>query len=109
MVRALNSWRGSVAARFYALAALAIVAVGGLAASPIFLAAPTEPVATPLFGDAFVGVLNATRPDLLPEQHRGIVESMPADVDRTRLKSSRAQLDTIRTRLIDLIGGFYSG
>src|SRR5215467_14587415 len=109
MVRALHSWRGSVAARFYALAALAIVAVGGLAASSIYFAATTETAATHLYGDAYVGVLNATRLELLLEQHRRIVESMPADVDRTRLKSSRAQLDTIRTRLIDLIGGFYSG
>jgi diguanylate cyclase (GGDEF)-like protein len=109
MLQALHSWRGSIAARFYSLAALAIVAVSGLAISSIYFAKTTETAATYLYGDAHVGALNATRLELLLEQHRRIVESMPAEVDRARLKNSQAQLDVVRSRLIGLIGNLYDG
>jgi diguanylate cyclase (GGDEF)-like protein len=108
MLRALRLRRGSIAARFYLLAALAIVAVSGLAVSSIYFARTTETAASYLYGDAYVGVLNATRLELLLEQHRRIVESMPAEVDRVRLRNSRAQLDMVGSRLIDLINDLIS-
>jgi diguanylate cyclase (GGDEF)-like protein len=108
MLQALRSRRGSIAAKFYLLAALAIVAVSGLAVSSIYFAKTTETAATYLYGDAYVGVLNATRLELLLEQHRRIVESMPAEVDRVRLRNSRTQLDMIGSRLAELIGDLIS-
>src|SRR5467141_3437081 len=104
MLQALRLRRGSIAAKFYLLAALAIVAVSGLAVSSIYFARTTETAAIYLYGDAYVGVLNATRLELLLEQHRRIVESMPAEVDRVRLRDSRNQLDLIGRKLSALIG-----
>src|SRR5712692_8216953 len=108
MLQALRLRRGSIAAKFYLLAALAIVAVSGLALSSIYFAKTTETAAIYLYGDAYVGVLNATRLELLLEQHRRIVESMPAEVDRVRLRNSRAQLGIVGSRLTDLISDLIS-
>jgi diguanylate cyclase (GGDEF)-like protein len=108
MRETLRFRRGSIAAKFYLLAALAILAVSGLAVSSIYFARTTETAATYLYRDAYVGVLNATRLELLLEQHRRIVESMPAEVDRARLRDIRVQLGAVGGRLTDLINELIS-
>jgi len=93
-----------ISAKFYLLAALAIAAVSGLAGASIYFAKTTELAAHHLYSDGFLGVVNSTRLELLLEQHRRIVESMPAEVDRGRLRDSRNQLELIGRKLSALIG-----
>ena len=96
-------WRRSVAANIYCLAFLSILSLAALAGSSLYFAKTTEGAANKFYSDGFVGVLGATRLELLLEQHRRIVESMPAEVDKVRLEKSRDELNQIRSKLISLI------
>jgi len=103
--RALARNRGSVAAKLYLFAILSIVAVAALAASSIYFARATETAANRLYDQGFLGTLGAARLGVLLEQHRRLVESMPSEVDRERIDKARRDLDTIKRRLTELIGG----
>ncbi len=89
--------------KLYCVAIFSIVAVTGLAAASIYFAKITETAAHRLYGDGFVGVISSSRLELLIEQHRRIVESMPAEVDRARLDNGRAQLKETAGKLTTLI------
>jgi diguanylate cyclase (GGDEF)-like protein len=89
--------------KLYCVAVLSIIAISGLATASIYFAKTTETAAQRLYGDGFVGVINSTRLELLLEEHRRIVESMPAEVDRERLDHGRTRLNEIGTRLTSLI------
>jgi hypothetical protein len=93
----------SLSTKLYCVAALSIIAISGLATASIYFAKTTETAAQRLYGDGFVGVINSTRLELLLEEHRRIVESMPAEVDRERLDHGRTRLNEIGTRLSSLI------
>jgi diguanylate cyclase (GGDEF)-like protein len=108
--RALHSLRrlwpirlNSISTKLYCVAVLSIIAISGLATASIYFAKMTDTAARRLYGDGFVGVFNSTRLELLLEQHRRIVESMPAEVDRERLDQGRTRIHEIGTKLTTLI------
>jgi diguanylate cyclase (GGDEF)-like protein len=108
--RTMHRWRrlwpirlNSLSTKLYCVAILSIIATSGLAAASIYFAKTTEKAAQRLYGDGFVGVISSTRLELFLEQHRRIVESMPAEVDRERLDQSRTRLNEIGTKLTSLM------
>src|SRR5437868_3008212 len=100
---ALRAVSGGISAKLYCFAFLALLAVASLSISSIYFSRTTETAAQRLYGVGFVGILNATRLDLLLERHRRIVESMPSEVDRDRLQSGRNELVQIKQRLSELM------
>jgi diguanylate cyclase (GGDEF)-like protein len=93
----------SIAAKLYCFAFLSLLAVASLSIASIYFSKTTENAAHHLYGDGFLGVLNSTRLDLLLANHRRIVESMPPEVDRDRLRQDRNELERIKVRLLALI------
>src|SRR5215475_7159721 len=93
----------SLSTKLYCVAILSIIATSGLAAASIYFAKTTEKAAQLVYRDGFVGVINSTRLELLLEQHRRIVESMPAEVDRERLDQGRTRLNEINAKLTTLM------
>ncbi len=93
---ALRVVNGGISAKLYCFAFLSLLAVATLSISSIYFSPTTETAAQRLYGVGFVGILNATRLDLLLERHRRIVESTPSEVDRDRLQSGRNELGQIR-------------
>ncbi len=102
MSRLLNLWRSSLSARLYSFAFLTIFAIGTLATAAVHFSRNTEEAAYQLYDDGFVSIINSARLELLLEQHRRIVESMPAEVDRIALKDARAHLADIQSKLLNL-------
>jgi hypothetical protein len=96
MSKLLHWWQSSLGARLYSFAFLTIFAVGALATASIHFSRSTEQAAHQLYDRGFVRVLNSSRLELLLEQHRRIVESMPAEVDRATLKQAGADLAEIQ-------------
>src|SRR3954468_14454644 len=101
--RPFRGLRGSIAAKLYCFAFLALLAVASLSIASIYFSKTTENAARHLYGDSFLGVLNSTRLELLLSNHRRIVESMPPEVDRNRLQADRNELDQIKHKLSGLI------
>jgi len=77
-----------VAAKLYWLAALSTLSVAILAAASIHFAHVTETAAARLSQRAFATVESSARLQSLLAQHRQIVESAPAEVERPRLEIS---------------------
>jgi diguanylate cyclase (GGDEF)-like protein len=77
-----------VAAKLYWLAALSTLSVAILAAASIHFAHVTETAAARLSQRAFATVESSARLQSLLAQHRQIVESAPAEVERPRLEVS---------------------
>ena len=100
---ALRVVNGGISAKLYCFAFLSLLAVATLSISSIYFSRTTETAAQRLYGVSFVGILNATRLDLLLERHRRIVESTPSEVDRDRLQSGRNELGQIRQKLSALM------
>jgi diguanylate cyclase (GGDEF)-like protein len=94
---------GSVAAKLYFFALLSIVAIVALTSSSIYLARTTATAAHRLYDHGFLGTQSAARLGLLLEQHRRIVESMPSEVDRTRIEHGRQDLNEIKAKLTELM------
>src|SRR4051812_16365104 len=94
---------GSIAAKLYFFAFLALLAVASLSIASIYFSRTTENAARHLYGDSFLGVLSSTRLEILLSNHRRIVESMPPEVDRDRLQADRNELDQIKHKLSGLI------
>src|SRR5258707_3870861 len=103
MSRLLYWWQSSLGARLYSFAFLTIFAVGALATAAIHFSRNTEQAAHQLYDYGFVRVLNSSRLKLLLEQHRRIVESMPPQVDRARLKKARTALPKIQGKPLHTI------
>jgi diguanylate cyclase (GGDEF)-like protein len=101
--RTFRGLGASIAAKLYLFAFLALLAVASLSVASIYFSRTTENAARHLYGDSFLGVLNSTRLELLIANHRRIVESMPPEVDREKLQQERAELDQIKTRLVELM------
>jgi hypothetical protein len=95
--------RLGVAGKLYCVAALSVIAVGVLALASVHFAKITQTAATHLYEDGFVGVESSSRLESLIEQHRRIVESAPAEVDRIRLQSSQNLLHETNEKIKALI------
>ena len=100
---ALGKLGGSIAAKIYCFALLALLAVAALATASIYFSKTTESAAKILYGDGFIGITNSARLELLLEQHRRIVESLPAEVDRQRIQADRSELEQIKAKLSELM------
>jgi diguanylate cyclase (GGDEF)-like protein len=79
------------------------VAVGTLALASIYFARSTQTAAQHLYEDGFVGVESSSRLDLLLEQHRRIVQSAPAEVERDRLQSAKRELSELAEKIQGLL------
>ena len=97
-----NLWGGTLGKRLYAFAFLAIFAVASLAAATIHFAKNTEQAAEELYDQGFVNVANSMRLELLLEQHGRLVESMPAEVGRSKIKSMKEERNQIELKLVNL-------
>jgi diguanylate cyclase (GGDEF)-like protein len=95
--------RLGVAGKLYCVAALSALAVGVLALASMHFARITVTAATHLYEDGFIGVEGSSRLESLIEQHRRIVESAPAEVDRTRLQASQNLLHQTNEKIRALI------
>jgi diguanylate cyclase (GGDEF)-like protein len=104
MSRLFYLWRRSLGARLYSFAFLTIFAIGTLAAAAVHFSYNTEDAAHQLYDDGFVSVINSTRLELLLEEHRRFVESMPAEVDHETLKNTGVRLAEIQSKLFHLSG-----
>jgi diguanylate cyclase (GGDEF)-like protein len=101
-------WRPGIKAKLYGAAVLSIIAVVMLSVASIHFARLTDIAADRFYYEGFEGVENSTRLHALLEQHRRIVESAPAEVDRERLDASRrsmgernGQLDKLLSDLVE--------
>jgi diguanylate cyclase (GGDEF)-like protein len=97
------SVRLSIAAKLYCVSFLSFVAVGTLALASIYFARSTETAARHLYEDGFVGVESSSRLELLLEQHRRIVQSAPAEVERQRLDAGRRELSNLIDKVEELL------
>jgi diguanylate cyclase (GGDEF)-like protein len=101
--RSFRGLRGSIAAKLYCFAFLALLAVTSLSIASIYFSRTTENATRHLYTDSFLGVLSSTRLEILLAHHRRIVESMPPEVDRDRLQADRDELEQIKFKLLALI------
>jgi len=83
----------SVIAKLYCVAALFTVAIFALAISAFYFARTTQSAALHLYQDGFLGIEISTRLESLIELNRRIVQSSPAEVDRSRLEQTEHALD----------------
>jgi diguanylate cyclase (GGDEF)-like protein len=95
--------RLGIAGKLYCVAALSAIAVAVLALASVHFAKITQTAATHLYEDGFVGVEGSSRLESLIEQHRRIVESAPAEVDRGRLQASQDLLHDTNKKIKALI------
>lgn len=92
-----------IAAKLYWVAGLSTIAVAILAAASIHFARITEIAATKLNHDGFEAVESSGRLQSLLAQHRQIVESAPAEVDRKRLEISQREFISKSSQLSALL------
>jgi diguanylate cyclase (GGDEF)-like protein len=100
-------WRIGIRAKLYCAAVLSTIAVAVLTVASFHFARVTDVAADRLYHEGFEGVENSTQLQSLLEQHRRIVESAPAEVDRKHLEASqRAMIEKssqLSTLLKDLV------
>jgi len=92
-----------VAAKLYWLASLSAAAVAILAIASIHFALITETAATHLNERGFEAVESSARLQSLLAQHRQLVESAPAEVDRSRLEVSQREYIAKSSQLSSLL------
>src|SRR3569833_4093604 len=93
--RSIRGVSASIAAKLYCFAFLSLLAVAALSIASIYFSRTTENAARHLYADSFLGVLSSTRLELLLANLRRIVESMPPEVDRARLKAERNEVEQL--------------
>jgi diguanylate cyclase (GGDEF)-like protein len=89
LARGLAAVRPSVFVRLILIGILSAIAVAVLAVAALHFASVTETAANRLYKDGFQGVESTSRLQDLVEQHRRIVESAPAEVERKRLEGTQ--------------------
>jgi diguanylate cyclase (GGDEF)-like protein len=99
----ISRWQIGVAAKLYWLASLSTLAVAILAAASIHFARVTEDAASQLDQTGFAAVENSGLLQSLLAQHRQIVESAPAEVDRSRLEISQREFMAKSSQLSVLV------
>lgn len=85
--------RIGIPGKLYSVAVASLIALATLAWSSIHFASITEIAAQRLYYNGFINALNAQHLERLLEQHRRIVESAPAELDRGRLSQDLVSLD----------------
>jgi diguanylate cyclase (GGDEF)-like protein len=95
--------RLGIAAKLYCVASLLLASIGVLAFASIHFAKTTQLAARNLYEDGFVGVESSTKLELFLEQHRRIVQSSPAEVDRGQINVNRQQLANVSGTIKSLL------
>jgi diguanylate cyclase (GGDEF)-like protein len=95
--------RTGIGTKLNLVAVLSAIAVAVLAIASFHFARVTELAASQLYHDGFEGVESSAQLLSLLEQHRRIVESAPAEVDRTRLTESQRAMIEKGSHLLTLI------
>src|SRR5580692_8878525 len=93
-----------IKAKLYCVAILSALSVAILAASSLYYARTTSAAADRLYHDGFEGIQSFAQLESLLEQHRRLVESAPAEVDRKQLEVSQREMIQKSTQLTTLIG-----
>jgi diguanylate cyclase (GGDEF)-like protein len=92
-----------IAAKLYWVAGLSIIAIAILAVASIHFARITEIAASQFNQKGFEAVESSGRLQSLLAQHRQIVESAPAEVDRKRLETSQREFISKSSQLSALL------
>src|SRR5580704_17241069 len=92
-----------IKAKLYCVAILSALSVAILAASSLYYARTTSAAADRLYHDGFEGIESFSQLESLLEQHRRLVESAPAEVDRQVLEVSQRDMVLKSTQLARLI------
>jgi diguanylate cyclase (GGDEF)-like protein len=95
--------RLGIATKLYCVAALSVAAVAFLVLVSLHFAGVTDSAADRLYHDGFEAIESSARLQALLEQHRRIVESSPAEVDRKRLEASQRAMIEISSQLSALV------
>jgi diguanylate cyclase (GGDEF)-like protein len=104
-VRGIRNFSLGISAKLYCCALFSLVAVALLSYASIHFSNTTKTAVYSLYVDGFRNVLNSTRLEQLLEHHRRIVESMPLEVNRRRLKEESDELKRVEDRLFEIIKG----
>jgi methyl-accepting chemotaxis protein len=91
--------RRSIATKFTAVVGLVLAALLGLGTAAMLFSWKTERSTERVFEDGVVQLLLATRLEATLLRHRRIVESAPAEVERSVLVKERKQLDQLSAQL----------
>jgi diguanylate cyclase (GGDEF)-like protein len=89
MAPMLERWRLGIRAKLYSVAILSAFSIALLAAASFHFARTTSNAADRLSHAGFEGVESFAQLQSLLEQHRRLVESAPAEVDRKRLEERK--------------------
>ena len=82
------------------VATLSLLAVLALAGSAMYCASRGKAAAHLLLENDIVGSRVADRLNLLLQQHKGLIRSAPAELDRDRLVSSRAEVSMLNQEIL---------
>src|SRR3954447_16743964 len=91
------SVRYGIAAKLYLLTVVAIAALTVLAAASIHFAGQTRFAAERLYREGVLGIQTVTQLEVMFAQHRALTAAAPAELDRTRLRSSRQAIEAVNT------------
>src|ERR1700692_4646688 len=103
MASIITKCRLGIRAKLYCVAIFSIISVALLATASFHFARTTSTAADHLYHDGFEGVESFARLQSLLEQHRRLVESAPAEVDRKRLEVSQHAMIEKSAQLMSLI------
>lgn len=98
LLRGLRALR-RIAVQLYALRIVSIAAVALLALASIHFAEETRRAADYVFRSGVATLRSGFELEMMFEKHRRLVESAPADVDRTRLQASRAAMQRLNAEM----------
>ena len=93
----------SLKGRLLLIALLVLLAVSALAGSSAYFASRTRAAAHLLLEDGIVGSNLANRLELALQEHRGLIRSAPAELDRARLAAARRALAVIDEQILAAI------
>ena len=96
-------WRLGIATRLHLVAACSAMAVAILALASLHFATVTKTAANRVYHDGFAAIESTARLQALLEQHRRIVETAPAEVDRKRLEASQRAMIEKSSQLTALL------
>jgi uncharacterized membrane protein YgaE (UPF0421/DUF939 family) len=92
MTPLLPKRRLGIRAKLYCVAILSAASVAMLAGASLHFARTTSTAADRLYHDGFEGIESFAQLESLLEQHRRLVESAPAEVDRKELEISQREM-----------------
>jgi diguanylate cyclase (GGDEF)-like protein len=103
MSHTFANWRLGIRTKLYCVAIFSALSVALLAAASFHFARTTSVAADRLYHEGFEGIENFSQLESLLEQHRRLVESAPAEVDRQVLEVSQRDMIQKSAELTRLI------